>query len=81
MTMDTVEVRLGPKNQLVIPKVIRETLQVKEGDALLFVVRGGTVSLRARPASFTDALRGLRKEIWEGQPVGEWLAGERDAWD
>ncbi len=76
-----IEVRLGPKNQVVIPKAIRETLQVKEGDVLLFVVQGETVILRARPASFTDALRGLHKEIWEGNDVGQWLAGEREAWD
>ncbi len=79
--MGAIEVRLGPKNQIVIPKAIRETLQVKEGDVLLFVVQGDTVILRARPASFTDTLRGLHKEIWEGDDIGQWLAREREAWD
>jgi len=76
-----IEVRLGPKNQVVIPKAIRETLRVREGDVLLFVVQGQTVTLRARPASFTDALRGLHKEVWEGEGIDHWLAGEREAWD
>ena len=79
--MGAIEVRLGPKNQVVIPKAIRDALQVKEGDTLLFVVQGDTVVLRARPASFTDALRGLHKEIWEGDDIGRWLAGERETWD
>jgi AbrB family looped-hinge helix DNA binding protein len=79
MTVSAIEVRLGPKNQVVIPKAVRDTLQVKEGDALLFVLQGNTVLLRARPASFTDALRGLHKEVWEGEDIGQWLAGEREA--
>ncbi len=79
--MGAIEVRLGPKNQVVIPKAIRETLGVKEGDVLLFLVEGETVTLRARPANFTDALRGLRKEVWEGADIDKWLAGEREAWD
>ncbi len=79
--MGAIEVRLGPKNQVVIPKAIREALHVKEGDALLFVVQGGSVILRGRPASFTDALRGLRKEVWAGEDIDRWLAGEREAWD
>jgi AbrB family looped-hinge helix DNA binding protein len=78
--MSAIEVRLGPKNQVVIPKAVRDTLQVKEGDVLLFVLQGGSVLLRARPASFTDALRGLHKEVWEGEEISHWLAGEREAW-
>ncbi len=79
--MGAIEVRLGPKNQVVIPKAIREALHVKEGDVLLFMVQGNSAVLRARPASFTEALRGLHKEIWEGEDVDRWLAGERDSWD
>ncbi len=79
--MGSVEVRLGAKNQVVIPKAIREKLQVKEGDVLQFIVQGETVILRARPASFTAALRGLHKEIWEGVDVAQWLVEEREAWD
>ncbi len=79
--MGAIEVRLGPKNQVVIPKAIREALHVKEGDVLLFIVQGNSVVVRARPASFTDALRGLHKEIWEGEDVDRWLAGERESWD
>jgi AbrB family looped-hinge helix DNA binding protein len=66
---------------VVIPKAVRDTLQVKEGDGLLFVVQGDSVLLRARPASFMDALRGLRTEVWEGEDIGRWLAREREAWD
>jgi AbrB family looped-hinge helix DNA binding protein len=81
MTMSAVEVRLGPKNQMVIPKAVRDTLQAKEGDILLCVLQGGSVLLRARPASFTDTLPGLHKEVWQGEDIGQWLVGEREAWD
>lgn len=79
--MDAIEVRLGPKYQVVIPRAVREALRVKEGDLLLFVVQGDTILLRARPDSFTEALRGLHKELWQGEEIERWLAGERAAWD
>ncbi len=79
--MAVIAVRLGAKNRVVIPKAVREALQVKTGDVLLFVVEGETVILRARPASFTAALRGLHKEVWEGEDIDRWLTDERAAWD
>lgn len=79
--MAAIEVRLGAKNQVVIPKAVREALQVKEGDVLLLVVQGDEVILRPRPASFTDTLRGLHKDIWAGDDPDRWLAEERAAWD
>jgi AbrB family looped-hinge helix DNA binding protein len=36
------EVKLSTKNQIVIPREIRDALGVKAGDRLLVVPRGGT---------------------------------------
>lgn len=79
--METMTVRLGAKGQIVVPKTVRDQLGLKEGDALMLMVDGQRVILRARPASFTDAMRGLHKEVWEGVDVDKWLEEERSSWD
>ncbi len=79
--MTVMTVRLGAKGQIVVPKAVREQLGLKEGDALMLVVDGQRVILRARPTSFTDAMNGLHKEIWEGVDIDKWLDEERSSWD
>jgi len=78
--METATVRIGPKYQIVIPRVVRETLQLRPDDTLLFLVSGDSVTLRNRPANFTEAMRGLHKEIWPPDPA-DWLEKERAAWE
>lgn len=77
--MQTIAVRMRSKYQIVVPKPVREALKLGPDDALLFVVEDGTVTLRARPASFTQAMRGLHKEVWEDSEG--WLERERDSWE
>ncbi len=79
--MTVMTVRLGAKGQIVVPKAVREQLGLKEGDALMLMVEGQRVILRARPASFTKAMNGLHKEIWEGVDIDKWLDEERSSWD
>ena len=78
--MKTSAVRVGPKYQIVIPRAVRESLQLRPDDTLLFLVSGDSVILRARPASFTEAMRGLHKEIWPAEPA-DWLEKERGTWE
>ena len=79
--MKAAMVHLGAKGQIVVPKAIREQLGLRQGDALMLIVEGERVILRARPANFTDALLGLYKEVWEGIDVDKWLQEERASWD
>jgi AbrB family looped-hinge helix DNA binding protein len=78
--MEAIAVRVGGKYQIVIPRRVRETLQLHPDDTLLFLVSGDRVILRTRPASFTEAMRGLHKEIWSGEP-DDWLEKERASWE
>ena len=40
-----------------------------------------SIALSAPPASFTAAMRGLHKEVWEGVDIDKWLEEERSAWE
>lgn len=79
--MNAVTVRLGARGQIVLPKAVREQLGLKTGDALMLMVDGPRIILRARPANFTEAMLGLHKEVWEGVDVDKWLEEERSSWD
>ncbi|WP_083524331.1 AbrB/MazE/SpoVT family DNA-binding domain-containing protein [Deinococcus grandis] len=48
---------LGPKYRVIVPKAIREVLNVGEGDTLLFVVENGNVQVTSR-AQMIQALHG-----------------------
>jgi len=79
--MVKVTTKISGKNQIVLPKEVREQLGVKAGDTLLFIIRDGEIIVRSRPASFTKAMRGLHKQVWEQIDVDRWLAEERKAWE
>jgi AbrB family looped-hinge helix DNA binding protein len=62
--MDTVKV--SPKYQVVIPKDVREQLQIKPGVELLVYVLDGTIRL-SLPRSIKD-LRGIAKGMrWKNE--------------
>jgi AbrB family looped-hinge helix DNA binding protein len=67
----------------VIPKPVREALDIRPRDNLLFLVdhdgEDVRVILRPQPASFTQALRGLHKDIWPDPD--KWLEEERSSWE
>ncbi len=77
--MHTVTARIGARYQVVIPKAVREALNLRPQDTLLFLVDGDTVFLRPKPASFTETLLGLHREIWPDPDT--WLEEERGAWE
>jgi AbrB family looped-hinge helix DNA binding protein len=79
--METAVARISSKHQVVLPRIVREALDLHTGDAVIFVVDGSKVLLRPRPASFTAAMLGLHREIWAGKDVDEWLEQERAAWE
>jgi AbrB family looped-hinge helix DNA binding protein len=79
--MLTATARVSSKNQIVLPREVRDELNVKSGDELLFIIRDGEIVVRSRPASFAQAMRGLHKNIWAGIEAKDWLAQERSSWE
>lgn len=53
--------KLSSKNQMVIPKILRERLALSGGDEILMIPRGNVVILMKKPDSFTEALSGIRQ--------------------
>ena len=72
MTMN--EVKLSPKNQIVVPREARTALGVKAGDRLLVVVRGGTVILHPKPKKYAKAIAGIGKGLYPK----DYLSTERE---
>jgi AbrB family looped-hinge helix DNA binding protein len=71
------EVTISSKNQIVIPREVREKLGVKAGDKLLVVVHDGRIIVMQKPKSYPDAIRGLAR----GVHPADYLEKERDSWD
>jgi AbrB family looped-hinge helix DNA binding protein len=57
--MDRIKVKVSPKYQVVIPKAIREELQILPGQELLFYVYEGRLHLD--PPRSVKELRGMAK--------------------
>ena len=70
------EVKLSSKNQIVIPRDIRETLNVKAGDKLLVVSRRDTVILLPKPTRYSKAIAGMGKGLYPS----DYLKQERESW-
>ena len=79
--MVTATAKVSSKHQIVLPKEVRAELGIKPGNDLLFIIRDGEISVRARPASFAQAMRGLHKNVWNETDVEQWLAAERKSWE
>jgi AbrB family looped-hinge helix DNA binding protein len=77
--MQAIAARMSSKYQVVIPKAVREALQIGPRDTLLFLLDGDTVTVRPQPESFTEAMRGLHQGLWSDPD--SWLETERQSWE
>jgi AbrB family looped-hinge helix DNA binding protein len=74
-------VKVGPKYQVVIPKELRKKLRIKPKDKVLIEEIEGMVIVIPKPKSFTGFLKGLGKEVWEGEDATDYVKRERRSWD
>lgn len=77
--MQAITAKISSKYQVVIPKAVRESLHLQPQDTLLFLLDGDRVILLPRPASFTQAMRGLHQQLWPDPDA--WLEKERSSWE
>jgi len=73
--------KLSSKCQVVIPKHIREALDIGPGDELLMEVREGSLIIYPKPKSYTDYMIGLHKDVWTGVDTDNYLDEERKLWE
>ena len=72
--------KVGKKSQIVIPKEIRETVGISEGDELIVDVEEDRVILKVKPSSYSKRLKGLHKDVWKGIDPKKYVKGERESW-
>jgi AbrB family looped-hinge helix DNA binding protein len=75
-----ITIKVSKKSQIVIPKAIRETVGISEGDELIVDVEGDRVILKVKPKSYTKRLKGLHKNVWKGIDPKKYVRGERESW-
>lgn len=70
------EVKLSSKNQIVIPRDVRDALRVKSGDKMVIVTRGDTVIMLRKPKRYSKATAGIAKGVYPS----DYLETERESW-
>lgn len=61
--MAAIQAQINKRYQVVIPKEVRQKLDLQPHSTLFFIVEDDEVRLLPKPKSFTDALRGLNQRI------------------
>jgi AbrB family looped-hinge helix DNA binding protein len=78
--MPITSVKVNAKYQIPISQNVREKLNIKSGDRLLWDVQDGVIVLIPQPKRYTDYLQGLHSEIWKAVDIEKYLSGERGVW-
>ena len=77
---ERVTVKVSSRNQIAVPKVARERLNIQSGDRLLVDVQDGALILVPEPDEYAGRLAGLHRDLWADVDTGAYLDTERDAW-
>ncbi len=74
-------VKVNGRNQITLPRNVREKLKIKTGDCLLVNIQNGMMILVPQPESNADHMQGLHAEIWKDINTENYLDEERKAWE
>lgn len=69
--MKTMAAKVDSRGRVVLPREIRQQLNIHQGDTLLFMLEGDVVHLLRQPENYADYTRGLGKEMWAKLGGGE----------
>lgn len=72
--------KVSKKGQIVIPKEVRKTVGISEGDEMIVDVERDRVTLRVKPKSYAKRLKGLHKDVWKGIDPKKYVKSERQSW-
>ncbi|OGE82422.1 MAG: hypothetical protein A3B10_03025 [Candidatus Doudnabacteria bacterium RIFCSPLOWO2_01_FULL_44_21] len=74
---------LSSKNQIVVPKDVRERLNLKSGSKILLYPMDETHAiLTTQSEDYVKSLRGLGKEVWDALGgADKYIKEERASWD
>jgi AbrB family looped-hinge helix DNA binding protein len=71
------EATVSSRNQIVIPKAVREALKVKAGDKLILTVIEKEIIIMEKPKSWSEAINNLPRTNYPP----DYLKKEREDWD
>ncbi|MDJ0902760.1 MAG: AbrB/MazE/SpoVT family DNA-binding domain-containing protein [Xenococcus sp. MO_188.B8] len=71
--------KLGEKYQILVPKDVREALNLKPGDQLEVTVENGKVIMTPQ-ANHTSRLFGKHRQLWQNIDAVEYIRNERESW-
>ncbi len=78
--MPKLSVKVNSKNQITIPRSVRERFNIKVGDELLVDVQKNLVVVIPKPANYAKHLERIAPEIWKSIDVEKYLNAERNSW-
>jgi len=73
-------IKVSSKYQIVIPREVREKLNLKTGDKLIIKANNEKIIIYPQPKSYAKYSLGLGKEIWQGVDTTEYVKKERQTW-
>lgn len=73
-------ITVSSKYQIVIPREVREKLDLKAGDKLVIKANSEKIIIYPQPKSYVKYALGLGKEIWQGIDATEYVKKERQTW-
>jgi AbrB family looped-hinge helix DNA binding protein len=76
-----VNVKVGPKYQVVIPQSIRKKVPIHPRKEVLVEEINGVIFILPKPTSFTEFMIGLGKEVWKGIDPRAYVKKERESWE
>jgi AbrB family looped-hinge helix DNA binding protein len=73
-------VKVNGRNQITLPRSVREKLKIKTGDYFLVNIQDGMMILIPQSEITADYMQGLHAEIWKDINTEKYLVEERRAW-